>query len=118
MKTNQENQVVVLDPEIKAQIFTIPNKAIVTEIVFTNGEKSQIFTAIPKGVLVDHIQLGVIQSLSMQNNILSCKSDVYYNCNGTIEMGMSFEIHFFNAENRKPSPLKQEYLYTSINYLN
>jgi hypothetical protein len=112
-----KNQV-INQTELQAQIFTIPNKAIVTEIVFTNGEKSQIVTAIPKGVLVDHIQLGIIQSLSMQNNIMSCKSDVYYNCNGAIEMRLSFDNHIFNTENRNPSPVRQEYLHTSINYLN
>jgi len=119
MKTNQENQTVALNQtELQASIFTIPNKVIVTDIVFTNGEKSQIVTAIPKGVFVDHVQLGVIQYLSWQNNIVSCKSDVYSNCNGEIELTMSFGLHLFNAENRKPSPVKSEYMFTSNSYLN
>lgn len=110
--------IIINQRELQAQIFTMPNKAIVTEIVFINGETAKQITAIPKGVLVDHVQIGIIQALSMQSNILSCTSDVYCNRDGNLEMTMSFGSHFFNTENRKPSPLKQEYLYSSINYLN
>lgn len=113
MKNQVTNQT-----ELQAQFFTVPNKAIVTEIHYSNGEKSNIITAVPKGVLIDHIQMGVLQALSMQNNIISCKSDVYYNKDGVMSWSMSFDKHFFSNENRIPSPVKQEYVWTSINYLN
>jgi hypothetical protein len=113
MKTSQQNQI-----ELQSQILTLPNKAIVTDIVFTNGEKSQVVSAVPNGVFVDHIQLGVIQSLSMQNNIASCRSSVYINCSGKLELTMRFETHFFNEQNRISSPCKEEYLYSHVNYLN
>lgn len=113
MKNQVTNQT-----ELQSQFFAMPSKAIVTEIVFNNGESAKQITAIPKGVLVDHVKIGIIQALSMQSNIISCTNDVYCNREGNLEMTMSFGSHFFSAENRIKSPVKQEYVYTSINYLN
>ncbi|UWY28754.1 hypothetical protein N4T20_02240 [Flavobacterium sp. TR2] len=119
MKNQATKQTEVINQtELQSQMFTIPNKAIVTDIVFNTGEMSQIVTAVPKGVFETHIQLGVIQALSMQNNIASCKSSVFSNCNGKIELTMRFDTHFFTEQNRIASPCKQEYLYSSVSYLN
>lgn len=108
MKNQATNQT-----ELQAQFFAMPNKAVVTEIVFTNGETAKQITAFPKWVLVDHVVLGVIHTLSMQPNILSCKNELYSNIDGKLEMTISFGTHFFTIENKIPSPVKSEYLFSN-----
>ena len=95
--------------QITNQDFIIPEKAIVCNVVFIDGSASKIVTAIPKGIFYDHIRIGIINSLAMQNNVVSCDCGLYEKVNGEVILTIGFSTYFFDDQNRIENPHINEY---------
>lgn len=96
MKTNQENQTVVVEAEKY-----IATHALITNVELSNGKKSQVITLFNlHEVGFEEVNIGVANALSMQEHILSMQSTLNVIKDGKPKESLWFDKKVFTNDNR------------------
>lgn len=84
------------------EMFASPNKFLVTEIEYLNGEKSKMVTAAPIGIGIFNVENGINVCLRRQPNIQSFSSVLVEKDGEEVESTIFFGKVVLNENNRLP----------------